>query len=63
VLLFTPHWLTGHLSQELALAVALLFLVLDLVFALAGGVLFAVTRRSSDAPTVNHKEDGDVTRS
>lgn len=45
VLFFTPTWLTGHLAQEPALASALLFLALDLVFALAGGVLFAVTRR------------------
>ncbi len=45
VLLFTPSWLTGRLSQELALASALLFLALDLVFALLGGVLFAIMRR------------------
>ena len=45
VLLFTPAWLNGHLTQELALATALLFLVLDLVFALAGGLLLAFTRR------------------
>lgn len=48
VLLFTPGWLTGHLTQELALAAALLFLVLDLGFALAGGALLAVTRRKSE---------------
>ena len=47
VLFFTPTWLTGHLAQEPALATALLFLALDLVFALAGGVLFAVTRRKT----------------
>jgi len=47
VLFFTPTWLTGHLAQEPALATALLFLVLDLVFALAGGVLFAVTGRKT----------------
>jgi uncharacterized protein (TIRG00374 family) len=46
VLFFTPSWLTGHLSQELALAAALLFLALDLVFALAGGALFAVAGRN-----------------
>ena len=61
VLFFTPAWLTGHLSEELALASALLFLALDLVFALAGGVLFAVMRRRVD--TAAHgaetgKEDG-----
>ena len=47
VLFFTPTWLTGHLAQEPALATALLFLALDLVFALAGGVLFAVTGRKT----------------
>lgn len=70
VLFFTPAWLTGHLSQELALAAALLFLALDLVFALAGGVLFAVTRRRTDqapGPQLSTgampKEDGSATRS
>jgi len=48
VLFFTPAWLAGRLSQELALATALLFLALDLIFALLGGVLFAVMRRSTD---------------
>ena len=47
VLFFTPTWLTGHLAQEPALATALLFLALDLVFALAGGVLFAITGRKT----------------
>jgi uncharacterized protein (TIRG00374 family) len=47
VLFFTPTWLTGHLAQGPALATALLFLALDLVFALAGGVLFAVTGRKT----------------
>jgi hypothetical protein len=68
VLLFTPSWLRGHLSHELALAAALLFLALDLVFALAGGLLFAVTRRktadrSGPAPGPTLKEDGNVTGS
>lgn len=49
VLFFTPAWLTGHLTAELALAAALLFLALDLLFALSGGVLFAVTRRGKVA--------------
>jgi uncharacterized protein (TIRG00374 family) len=48
VLFFTPTWLTGRLAQEPALATALLFLALDLVFALAGGVLFAVTGRKTE---------------
>jgi hypothetical protein len=68
VLFFTPAWLTGSLSQELALATALLFLALDLVFALAGGVLFAVTRRNTQAAQgtlrtggAANKEDGSVT--
>jgi uncharacterized protein (TIRG00374 family) len=51
VLFFTPEWLTGHLAKETALAAALLFLALDLVFALAGGVLFAVMRRRVDEPS------------
>ncbi len=51
VLLFTPGWLAGHLSEELALASALLFLALDLVFALTGGVLFAVMRRRTTGGT------------
>jgi glycosyltransferase 2 family protein len=70
VLFFTPAWLSGSLSQELALATALLFLALDLVFALTGGVLFAVTRRvTKDAPAAvrkaggAEKEDGDAARS
>jgi glycosyltransferase 2 family protein len=45
VLFFTPTWLTGRLAQEPALAIALLFLALDLVFALTGGLFFAVTGR------------------
>jgi uncharacterized protein (TIRG00374 family) len=53
VLFFTPSWLTGHLGQEPALATALLFLALDLLFALAGGLLFAVTRRrTQELPNV-----------
>lgn len=52
VLFFTPLWLTGHLSQELALATALLFLALDLVFALTGGVLFGITKMNRTAKEV-----------
>ena len=70
VLFFTPTWLTGHLAQEPALASALLFLVLDLVFALAGGVLFAVTGRKTEVATGGNalaggvqKEDGNATSS
>ncbi|MFO7639557.1 MAG: lysylphosphatidylglycerol synthase transmembrane domain-containing protein [bacterium] len=69
VLFLTPDWLTGSLAPELALAAALLFLALDLVFALTGGVIFAVMRRQPDAggqagaaPEVqlrSEKEDGD----
>ncbi len=69
VLFFTPAWLSGHLTGELALASALLFLALDLVFALSGGVLFAVTRRGNFAAAGNPetqsaaggKEDRSVT--
>ncbi len=66
VLLFTPTWLTGRLTEELALAAALLFLALDLVFALAGGVLFAFARRpvqEAAKMTMTSKEDGDAARS
>ena len=57
-------------AKATAIAVALLFLALDLVFALAGGVLFAVTRRKTDMATgsntpadVAKKEDGSATSS
>lgn len=49
IVFFTPAWLPGRLGHDLALAAALLFLALDLIFALTGGVLFAVTRRRPDA--------------
>jgi len=60
VLLFTPGWLAGHLTEQTALASALLFLALDLVFALTGGVLFAVMRRNTEGAqqTDSRKEDG-----
>jgi len=60
VLLFTPDWLAGHLTEQTALASALLFLALDLVFALTGGVLFAVMRRNTEGArqTDSRKEDG-----
>ncbi len=45
VAFFTPNWLAGHLNPEQALAVAFLFLALDLVFALLGGLFFAFTPR------------------
>ncbi len=45
VALFTQGWIAGVLSDHRAFAVAMLFLVLDLVFALSGGVLFAFMRR------------------
>lgn len=47
---FTPDWLPGKMSAEQALATALIFLGLDLVFALLGGLLFAFTRR----PTIEN---------
>ncbi len=49
ILFFTPKWLPGHLVKEQALAVALLFLVLDLIFALLGGLCFAFMPRSEGA--------------
>lgn len=71
VLFLTPDWLAGRLAPELALAAALLFLALDLVFALSGGVLFAVMRRQTesepagvaeDIRTMEAKEDEDAIR-
>jgi len=42
---FTPDWLPGKMGAEQALATALIFLGLDLFFALLGGLLFALTPR------------------
>lgn len=59
VLFFTPGYLPGHLSAQQALAVAIIFLAIDLVFAILGGILFAFTSR----PGKNHnsnKEDFDA---
>jgi len=53
VLFFTPDWLAGRLAPELALAAALLFLALDLTFALTGGIIFAVMRRQPDRAAGN----------
>jgi uncharacterized protein (TIRG00374 family) len=57
-------------AKATAIAVAMLFLALDLVFALAGGVLFAVTGRKTEVATrgkqpaeVAEKEDGSATSS
>lgn len=57
-------------AKATAIAVALLFLALDLVFALTGGVLFAVTGRKTNVATggeepadVAQKEDGNATSS
>lgn len=47
VLFFTPKWLPNQLSPEQALSTALLFLGLDLLFALLGGIFFAFTKRST----------------
>ncbi|MEO0050462.1 MAG: lysylphosphatidylglycerol synthase transmembrane domain-containing protein [candidate division WOR-3 bacterium] len=48
VLFFTPKWLPNQLSPEQALSTALLFLGLDLLFALLGGIFFAFMRRSKE---------------
>ncbi|MEO0080337.1 MAG: lysylphosphatidylglycerol synthase domain-containing protein, partial [candidate division WOR-3 bacterium] len=66
VLFFTPSWLPGRLSAEQALATALLFLAIDLGFALLGGVLFAVMRRQGSdvlrkASAAEQKEELGVT--
>lgn len=59
VLLFAPAWLSGHLTEGLALASALLFLALDLVFALIGGMLFAIMRRSVDTAALVSRQGRD----
>jgi uncharacterized protein (TIRG00374 family) len=46
VLFFSPPWLPNRLTPEQALSTALLFLGLDLLFAIFGGVLFAFTKRA-----------------
>jgi len=48
--LFTQPWLANAMEGHLAFAVAILFLALDLVFALLGGLLFAFMRRRAEAP-------------
>ena len=57
-------------AKATAIAVALLFLALDLVFAMLGGLLFAVTRRKTDPVPesqlpagVFQEEDGSATNS
>lgn len=47
VAFFTQPWLAGALAADKALAAALLFLALDLVFGLLGGILFAFMRRGA----------------
>lgn len=56
VALFTQPWLTGALAPDKALAAALLFLALDFVFALAGGLLFAFMRRPQADGAQNTEE-------
>lgn len=56
VALFTQPWLAGALAPDRALAAALLFLALDLVFALAGGLLFAFMRRPQAEGAQNTEE-------
>jgi uncharacterized protein (TIRG00374 family) len=47
VLFFTQPWLLKPLTPEQALSAALLFLCLDLLFALLGGLFFAFMKRSA----------------
>ncbi|MEO0080829.1 MAG: lysylphosphatidylglycerol synthase transmembrane domain-containing protein [candidate division WOR-3 bacterium] len=47
VALFTQSWVSGALTDSRAFAIAVVFLALDLVFALVGGLLFAFMRRPS----------------
>jgi uncharacterized protein (TIRG00374 family) len=56
VLFFTPPWLPNRLTPERALSTALLFLGLDLLFAIFGGVLFAFTSRASAQPSLVKEE-------
>lgn len=49
---FTPNWLPGKMSPDQALATALIFLGLDLVFALIGGLIFAFTPRRTRPETI-----------
>ncbi len=56
VLFFTPNWLPGHLGKEQALATSLLFLALDLAFALLGGLFFAFMRRAGKEQPVSEPE-------
>ncbi|MGQ9708506.1 MAG: hypothetical protein ACUVUR_06490, partial [bacterium] len=56
VLFFTPQWLPGHLTAEQAFSSALLFLILDLLFALLGGLLFAFMKRSAGVDAVSSFE-------
>ena len=56
VALFTQPWLASALAPDKALAAALLFLALDLVFALAGGLLFSFMRRPSTDGAHNPEE-------
>ncbi len=51
VALFTQSWLTVALSDSRAFAVAILFLCLDLVFSLVGGIIFALMRRETESRT------------
>jgi len=57
VLFFTPPWLPNRLSPEQALSTALLFLALDLFFALIGGVLFAFMKRTPQSIKEGKKEE------
>ena len=47
VALFTQPWMAGAMADHKAFAAAVLFLAVDLVFALAGGLVFAFMRRSA----------------
>ncbi|MEO0108594.1 MAG: lysylphosphatidylglycerol synthase transmembrane domain-containing protein [candidate division WOR-3 bacterium] len=49
---FTAERMSNHLTQEQAIATALLYLVITILFALVGAVVFLLTRRTSlDAPS------------
>ncbi len=50
VLFFTPQWLPNRLTPEKALSTAVLFLALDLVFAIIGGLFFALLKPNRVVP-------------
>lgn len=57
ILFFTPQWLPHHLTEAQALSTALLFLGLDLIFAILGGIIFAFMKRLPGKTARERKEE------